>query len=562
MILGRRSLVGGALAIGPLALLAGCSSSEGVVGAGSAETAAAAEEETAPLSVYVGSPSCIDPYNCATTADQQVVWQLFDPLTRYDYETGELCGLAAESWDVSDDACTFTFHLRSGMTFHNGAAVTSSSFKRAWERLLNPEGAPARLFGESGLGYLLALVEGYGGLAAGATSELTGVTCPDDETLEVALSRPYADFPMVVAHPALSPVPFIADANAEYFYYAPAGNGPFMLAEDFKWDGAGDLSLVRFEDYYGEAPSVDAVVLCAYSDVDAALDDFEDGALDVTAVPVGDLSSVKKECGLSEDGRTMDEGGRLVLGSELAVSFLVCNTAAAPLDELQVRRALSLAIDRDYLSDSVYLGTHFSADGIVAPDVKGYRAGVWAYAVHDLERAQELLEPLYPADEDGERDLSLALTYYRDGGHDEVVGALVDDLRKAGVTLTENAVSWEALTTRLADGSFELALFSWTPEHPLMDTVLYPLFHSATAGVYNFSGFADEGFDAAIEEARAQVDDEARLALYQEAEDFAAAEMPVIPLVVYGHAMAASERVAHLFCSPQGRLDLAAAELA
>ena len=132
----------------------------------------------------------------------------------------------------NDDATEFTFKIKKAK-FHNGDDVTSKSFKLGWERLVNTKSAVATEYGPSEVSYHLSMVEGYDDLLAGNATELSGVTCPDDETLVVKLASAYADFPFVASHPALAPVPECAESDVKSFYLAPVGNGPFMM--DGKW---------------------------------------------------------------------------------------------------------------------------------------------------------------------------------------------------------------------------------------------------------------------------------------------------------------------------------------
>lgn len=558
----RRAFVAGMLAAGSSIALAGCNQSSVAESIEDITTETDDDSDTTPLLFAVFDLATIDPYACTDDVSRQVVSQMFDPLTRYDYEEGVLEGLAAESWDVSDDATEFTFHLVEGATFHNGEAVDAASFKRAWERIVDPESTVAELYGASGAAYHLSLVEGYEALAAGEASSLSGVSCPDDETLVVKLTTSYADFPYVVAEPALSPVPYAATSDPEGFFGAPIGNGPLMMAEDATWEEGQSLDLVRFDGHHGEAATVEEVEFVPLKDADAGYRELESGGVDVTEVPVDGLSSVRKDAGLSMDGCTMSEDERLIIGVEPVVSFLVCNTGRIPLNNLDVRRGISLSIDRESICDDVYDGVRIAADGVVPPGVAGYREGAWEYADFDGALAAELLEKAYPADDEGVRDLALGLMYYEGGGHEELVAAIVEDLGKVGVTLEAEALGWDALVERYAAGEFDLGLMSWTAEYPTLDNVLYPLFHSNCLGGSNRSGYSSEEVDTAIDEARALVDDEERTAKLQEVDTLVGETLPVIPLMYYTHVLAGSDRIEYLYCDPEGTCDLTTAVLA
>ena len=197
MMMGRRAFVGGTLATGALAALAAC----GKKGGSDAGSGAAGG---ATINFYINNPVCIDPYNTQESEGTQVEFQLFDSLTTYDFEAKELKGLVADSWEANDDATQFTFHLKSGTKFHNGETVTSKSFKYGWERICNPETNPGS---PSVISYHLSFVKGYDEMLDGSATELSGVTCPDDDTLVVELTSALADFPYVCSHPAQELLP-------------------------------------------------------------------------------------------------------------------------------------------------------------------------------------------------------------------------------------------------------------------------------------------------------------------------------------------------------------------
>ena len=219
-MLDRRHFVGGALAASTLAVLAGCGQKGGAPAGGSG-SAAAGGATGGTLRYYINNPVSIDPYNLMEDQGTQVGFQLFDSLTQFDFENEEIKPLACDSWDVNDDATEFTFHLKEGTKFHNGDTVVAADWKRGWERILNPDTNPES---PSGIGYHLAMVDGYDAFIAGEAEELTGVTCPDDNTLVVKLAYAYADFPYVVSHPALAPVPAVALDDFQTFFRSPIGN--------------------------------------------------------------------------------------------------------------------------------------------------------------------------------------------------------------------------------------------------------------------------------------------------------------------------------------------------
>ena len=165
-VMGRRAFVGGTLAASSMAFLAACGKKGGD---------ASGSDSGSTLNFYINNPVCIDPYNVQEDQGTQVEYQLFDALTEYDPEKGEIVPLACESFEANDDATEFTFKIKKAK-FHNGDDVTSKSFKLGWERLVNTKSAIATEYGPSEVSYHLSMVEGYDDLLAGNATELSGVT--------------------------------------------------------------------------------------------------------------------------------------------------------------------------------------------------------------------------------------------------------------------------------------------------------------------------------------------------------------------------------------------------
>ncbi len=553
-MLDRRTFIGGALGAAALGALSACGSIA-VEDSGSAGVAAAQ-----PLSVCIAPPRSIDPCGATDASSLTVVWQLFDSLTSYDFATGELSCLAAERYEVSDDARTFTFHLRQA-TFHNGDAVTSADFKRAWERIVDPARAASEETGSSSLASMLSVIEGYAELRAGTAYELAGVSCPDDATLSIALRTPYADFPYVLAHPALGPVPALAEEDPEAFAAKPVGNGPFQMTGTWE-PGTMQIELARFDAYAGEPATLASARFEIAEDIEQAFQRFQTDDVDVSRCPVRDAHGAASSLGRVEDGSVMTDDDHFVCCTGLATSMLACNVQGQVLGNADVRRALSLAIDRDYLADTLYRETRFAADGVVSPAITGYQEAVWPYATYDTAHAEELLDALYPVLEDDARGLTVRLLYNADGGHREVIEAVVENLAKVGVICEPEDVDIETLRERVAARDFDLVRMDWATDAPVMDGVLFPLFFSGNVSSTNVSGYHDERVDELLAEARAELDGTRRIALLQEADAAIGRDCPVIPLMFQGTSYVISERIEELPIAPQGRIDLARAQLA
>jgi oligopeptide transport system substrate-binding protein len=177
------------------------------------------------LDVAITEPSTLDPMRIQDPGSVLVARQLFESLTAWDQATEEVVPAAAESWDISDGGRRFTFTLRQGMTFHDGTPVTSRDFAFAFDRIAARRNA-------SQLAYTLDRVDGFTEVnQTGDSRSLRGIRTPDDLTLVIQLSEPFMEFPALLTHPGLVPLPEAAVEDEEEFLATPIGNGPFQMAE-------------------------------------------------------------------------------------------------------------------------------------------------------------------------------------------------------------------------------------------------------------------------------------------------------------------------------------------
>ena len=544
-MMGRRTFVKGSLAASALAALAACGKKTDSTTGGSTSS---------KLTWYLNNPECIDPYNVQEDQGTQVVFQLFDSLTTYDFKNSKLIGAAAKSWEASDDALVFTFHLVEGAKFHNGDSVDAKAFKRGWERVVNP----ATHNSPSVVSYHLALVKGYDELLAGDATELTGVEAVDDTTLKVTLTAAYADFPYVCAHPALAPVPQAALDNGDDFYLAPIGNGAFQM--DGKWEDGQYIQLKKFDGYYGTAAKVDSVYFNIQKDAETAYKEFQAGNIDVAEVPTSQIQDAIDTYGKTDDGYTIEPKKQVTLGAQPSTYYITCNTQDSVMKDPNLRRAISLAINRQAICDTLFSGTRDPADNIVPPSIDGYEAGAWPYAKYDKDAATALLDQYYPADASGKRGLSLTLSYNLDGSHKQIMESVISDLNAVGIDVTSSTKEWAAILTDYTNGDYQFGRLGWIADYPIMDNFLYPLFFTGNGD--NHSQYSNADVDAGIEAARSTVDDAERISKMQAVNKIIGEDCPVIPLMFYKLTKVGGSNIKKAYIQPDGNCDMSAVELA
>lgn len=335
----------------------------------------------------VRDPLSIDPRFVADAEGAIVVGALFEPLVRIDVD-GEVVPGAASTWEVSPDGTRFTFTLRPA-TFHDGSPVTAADFRRSFDRLVDGTATP-----RSYLGYLLEPVRGSR-QTAGRGEPLAGLEVVDERTLVIETSEPRPGFLLTLADPSLVPLPPQADEDLDVFAAQPIGNGPFAMAEPR--DPGRFLRLTGVADHH-RAPAIDEVVLVVYPDDPTGERQWEDlleGQLQVAALGPELRAEARARFGSSPDGYT---GPGVLDGLTSELYLYGFNTTTPPFDDPRVRRAVSLAIDREALAEEVMLGLREPARALVPPPVRFSQPRACDHCRYDPEAARALL-----AEVDGER---------------------------------------------------------------------------------------------------------------------------------------------------------------
>jgi oligopeptide transport system substrate-binding protein len=516
------------------------------------DTAVPAPEETAgtgggTLRYGIGEPTAIVPPDATTEDDLLVVDALFDALTATDASLRPIPA-AAVTWSADEAQRVWTFTLREGARFHAGPdgqpgpPVTAADVKFSWERAVAAGAA----------GFRLEVVEGYEALATGRAAELAGVRAPDERTLVVTLREPLSTFPTVVSHPSLAPVSRVLwEADEQAYREQPAGNGPFRAAE--AWARGQFIRAQRAADWRNgpTAPALDEV-LFQFADADTAYLAFQQGRLQVSPVPESAIRQAVAAYGASGDGY---HGTGVLLGETPTLYFLGFDATVPPYDDPEVRRAVSLAIDRAALARVV--GPHVTpADSLFGTSLPNGTAGTCEACVHDPAAAEAIFV------ERGVR--RLRLNVHRDGGHLPVARQIRGDLAEAGVVLEISAAAADlrSYLAELADGGVGLFRFGWAPEHPVLDELLHPLFHSSQVGRRNYMRYAREDVDALIDGARSSPGSLRQVFLSRRAEDLILnRDIAIVPLFRYRNAHVVDGRVHGFRLDAMGRANLAEVSL-
>lgn len=498
------------------------------------------------FSIYIGDPeNPLIPGNTTETEGGQVVDTLWTGLVTYDHETSEATFDGVAESIESDDQTTWTVTLKDGWTFHDGTPVNAESFVNAWNwNAYSPNAA--------GNSYFFANIEGYDELQAEeggtpAADAMSGLTVVDDLTFEVKLSAPYAQWPTTVGYTAFFPLPEAFFDDPEAFGSQPIGNGPFQAEEPFV-EGQG-ITLTKFEDYAGEDEAqADAVRYVVYTELNTAYTDLQGGTLDIVdTLPPDAIASAEGEF-----------GDRYIETAQGDITSLGFPTYDERFADPNVRKAFSMAIDRQSISDAIFNGTRTPATSYVSPVVDGYRDDACEACELDVDEANRLL------DEAGfDRTQPVDLWFNAGGGHEEWMQAVGNQIRtNLGVEyqLRGDLQFAEYLPLQDAQGMTGPFRSGWIMDYPVMENFLGPLYSTAAlppAGS-NVTFYSNPEFDAALEAGNSAASIDEAITAYQEAEDILLEDFPAAPLFYRLNQGAHSERVSNVIINAFGRIDAAA----
>jgi ABC-type oligopeptide transport system substrate-binding subunit len=469
------------------------------------------------FSLYIGEPEHLIPQNTNESSGSEVLNALFTGLVTYDQKTTELqVGDNAPDANAqsieSTDQTNWTIKLKDGWTFHNGEPVDAASYVRAW----NAGALSTNAYGNS---YFFENIVGYEDLQAdeGKTpkaKELSGLKVVDATTFTVQLKAPFSQFPLTVGYNAFYPLPKSYEADPKAFEEQPVGNGPFQM--DGAWAHNQSIKVKRFDAYKGNKAKADGVTFAIYSDINTAYNDLLAGNLDIMdSVPPEQLASAKKEF-----------GDRFIERPSSSFTYVGFPTYDKKFSDPKLRRAFSMAIDRQPIIDAIFNGSFQPAKSVVSPVVAGSRPDPCGVnCKYDPVAAKKLF------DEAGGYSGTLTLWFNSGAGHEKWMEAVSNQLRtNLGIkTIKFKSLDFAEylglLDAEKVTGPFRLG---WVMDYPSPQNYLEPIY--GTTGSSNNFGYSNPKVDDLIKQGNAAADVDAGIALYNQAEDLILQDMPVIPM--------------------------------
>ncbi|WP_236131240.1 peptide ABC transporter substrate-binding protein [Faecalibacterium prausnitzii] len=536
----------GAAALG----LAACggSKSGSTATSGTASSAAGSSTgsvNTAGFTVQYGSnPETLDPALNSAVDGANTIITIFEPLLLIN-ENNEVVGGQAESWEASEDGLTWTFTMRDGLKWSDGTDLNAKDFEYSFKRMANPDTAAP--YAETCLG----MIDGFDAAQAGDTDALNVKASDDGKTLTIVLSYPCSYFDKMAAFASMSPVQqATVEANGDAWCTSAetfVSNGPYMITE---WTPSERIVLTKNPNYVGGWDSSkivsSSITLLLLEDSSASYAAYNSGeAVLIKDVPTDEIPSLTKA----------EDGGDFYVDTILGTYYVSLNLQRDAFKDAKVRKALSLAIDRDYVANTIMQGTYSTADSIVGPgivDENGYfhDNGNAPYISADYEanmaEAKKLLEEAgYP---NGEGYPTIEYSTNDSGYHVPLAEYLQQVWGDLGITLTISKMEWSAFTAARRAGEYDVARNGWVMDYNDPSNML-DLF--CTGNGNNDGKYSNPEFDAAIDASRV-ADSAEHFAQLHKAEDILMEDMGCLPIAYYNEYWLQSSSLKGTWHSPYG----------
>ena len=538
--------------------LAACGGSKSGSTATSGSTAGstAGGTNTAGFTVQYGSnPETLDPALNSAIDGANTIITIFEPLLLIN-ENNEVIGGQAESWEASEDGLTWTFTMRDGLKWSDGTDLNAKDFEYSFKRMVDPNTAAP--YAETCLGMIDGFEEAAGFPDADGNPtvdpnpEALNVKASEDgKTLTIVLSYPCSYFDKMAAFATMSPVQqATVEANGDSWCTSAdtfVSNGPYMITD---WTPSERIVLTKNPNYVGGWDSSkivsDTITLLLLEDSSASYAAYNSGeAVLVKDVPTDEIPSLTKA----------EDGGDFYVDTILGTYYVSLNLQRDAFKDAKVRKALSLAIDRDYVANTIMQGTYSAADSIVGPgivDESGYfhDNGNAPYISADYEanlaEAKKLLEEAgYP---NGEGYPTIEYSTNDAGYHVPLAEYLQQAWGDLGITLTINKMEWSSFTPARRAGEYDVARNGWVMDYNDPSNML-DLFCSGNGN--NDGKYSNPDFDAAIDASRV-ADSAEHFAQLHKAEDILMEDMGCLPIAYYNDYWLQSPTLKGTWHSPYG----------
>ncbi|MGE7672460.1 peptide ABC transporter substrate-binding protein [Lysinibacillus sp. NPDC094403] len=487
-------------------------------------------------------PPSLHPQLATDTTSSAILINVFEGLTVSDAEGKATPGMA-EKWEISDDKKTYTFHLRDAK-WSNGDPVVAGDFEYAWKWALNPE----NLSEYASIFYSIKGAEDYN--LNGGSIDNVGIKAQDDKTLVVTLANPTPYFLELTGFKTYLPVnKKVTEANKEWF--ADAGenfvtNGPYKLSD---WKHNDSMVLTKNADYWDASNvDVDTVNIAMVEKEATVATKFKGGELDYIGAPFQtvDLNAI--------DGFKKD--GSLRIKDQASIYWYKFNTKDKIMSNANIRKALTLAIDRQKLIDNVTKGEQKPATGMVPVAIPGFENDRGYMKDNDVDGAKAALAAgMKELGIKDPKDITVNISFNTSEAHAAIAQFIQEEWsKKLGISSKLDNSEWQVYLEKLRTSDYQVGRMGWVADYLDAYTFL-EMFDTAKNG-NNQTGWENAQYKDLLKKSVAEVDEAKRLDYLKQAEAVAMKELPVAPIYYYTNLSVVKKGIENLAPNPTGDIHL------
>ncbi|MGM0757054.1 peptide ABC transporter substrate-binding protein [Bacillus zhangzhouensis] len=494
----------------------------GFSGNKSGDSTSSSGEAKTTLNVNISTePFSLHPGLANDSTSGSVIRQTFEGLTRINAE-GKPENAMASDIKTSADGKTYTFTLRDAK-WSNGDPVKAEDFEYAWKWALDPKN-------ESQYAYQLYYIKGAEAANKGKAKVAdVGIKAKDDKTLVVELENPTPFFTELTAFYTYMPVnKKVAEKNKNWYTNAGenyVSNGPFALT---KWKHGGSITLEKNNEYWDkDTVKLKKINMSMIKDTNTELSMFKKGELDWAGMPTGSLPT--------ESLKTLKKEGGLKIQTIAGIYNYKFNTKVKPLNNANIRKALTYSINRQAIVDKITQGEQVPAMAIVPPTMEGFEDNKTGYFKdHDVATAKEFLEK--GVKELGYKSVSdlptLKLSYNTDEGHQKIAQAIQEMWKKdLGVKVELDNSEWNVYIDKIHSGDYQIGRMGWLGD--FNDPVNFLELYKDKDGGNNDTGWESKEYKQLLNDSAKETDKTKREEMLKKAEEILINDMPVAPIYFY-----------------------------
>jgi oligopeptide transport system substrate-binding protein len=493
-------------------------------GAAGATTPARAEKVLRIANM--GEPETLDPHKTATTVEHRILLNLFEGLVVQDPK-GNVAPGVAEKWAISNDGLTYTFNLRANAKWSNGDPVTASDFVYSLRRIEDPKI-------NSQYAEVLYPIQNAQEVNTGkADLSALGVKALDAKILEITLRAPTPYFLQLLTHQTGLPVNEKAVTASGAEWVRPGkmvSNGPYVL-QDVK--PAAHIRIVKNANYWDAGKvTIDTVVFDPSEDRSTVLKRYRAGELDIIDdLPTDQLTWLRQNM-----------PKELHIAPYAGVYYYSFNTTKPPFNDVRVRQALAMAVNREVLVERISLAGEFPAYGFVPDGTANYMSQKVSWAkMNQATREAEAVKLMTEAGYGPRKPLKFQLAYNTSENHKKIAVALAAMWKKLGVDVELVNIELKVHYANLRQANFQMGRAGWIADYNDAQSFLF--LSQTSTRQHNYSRFSNSDFDKLMDQASVTSDVEKRAQILQQAEAILLKELPVLPLYFYVTKQMVSSKV-------------------